>query len=265
VTRAAKKMLRTAQIHFPGWVDTKFAVMRMYRKTLRRPFEDDFNALALFPPMDGVYLDVGANRGQSTDAILMRRPGARVHLFEPNRILFEKLLRLFGHNQDLRLHNVGLGDEPLVADLNVPVYNGWMFDGLGSFDRGEAQDWLRPRMYFYQEQKLRVERMPCHVVTLDSFGLNPFFVKLDIQGFELKALKGGAETLQRCEPVVLTESPDDETVEYLGSLGYDFFAYREGKFIQRAIGAPNTFFLTPSRARLVEQHITHRTGEVLRF
>jgi FkbM family methyltransferase len=264
-TRTVKKLLRTVQIRFPGLLDAKFAVMRSYRLMLRKPFEADFKALVYFRAMAGEYLDVGANRGQSTDAIRMHLPDAHVHLFEPNGLLFRKLQWMFRTDTRLTLHNVGLGDQSVTAPLNVPVYSNWMFDGLGSFDRDEAKDWLRNRMYFYDERQLRIEAMTCQIVPLDTLNLTPCFIKLDIQGYELKALQGGERTLRRCEPVLLTESPDDATLEYLSGLGYQFFAYDGRRFIERAVGAPNTFFMTPSRARHVAHLVEHRTGDILRF
>src|SRR4051794_36403797 len=91
LSRNAKKLLRTLQVHFPSLLDTKFRVMRFYRNALKAPFEYDFNALPLFHADGAVFLDVGANRGQSTDAILMNLSNVRIHLFEPNELLFRKL------------------------------------------------------------------------------------------------------------------------------------------------------------------------------
>src|SRR5688572_8077418 len=107
-----RKLLRTLQIHVPAMLDAKFGLMRRYRNALKRPFEKDFNALCLFPDLDGaLFLDVGANRGQSTDAILMTRRNPRIELFEPNEFLFGKLKDLYGHDRRVAIHNFGLGNE----------------------------------------------------------------------------------------------------------------------------------------------------------
>lgn len=42
-------------------------------------------------------------------------------------------------------------------------------------------------------------------VTIDSFDLTPDYIVLDIEGLELKALKGAAETLARAQPVIQLE------------------------------------------------------------
>lgn len=256
IIRNLKKLLRTVQTCFPSLLDTKFQVMRLYRNTLSIPFENDFNALPLFPDTgDMLFLDVGANRGQSTDAVLMRSKRLRIHLFEPNRVLFENLQRMFGGNERIVLNNFGLADENSEGVLFVPFYKKWMFDGLGSFNKDEAANWLKGRMFFYKDRFLTLQESRIEIKRIDDLGLAPFFVKLDIQGYEYKALRGGEQTLRAYEPVLLIESPDNRTIEYLEGLGYNYYAFKGGKFVPRVIGAPNTFFMTPKKARLVRSYI----------
>lgn len=65
---------------------------------------------------------------------------------------------------------------------------------------------------------------------LDSYDLaNVDFIKLDCEGYELFALRGGEETLKRCKPCVCVEQkpgrgqkwglPETGAVQYLESLG----------------------------------------------
>jgi len=230
--------------------------MRRYRTWRKVPFESDFDALALFPDApDAVFLDVGANRGQSTDAILLRARHGRIEQFEPNPLLCEKLRALYAGHPRVTTHAYGLGDVAATQALYVPFYKKWMFDGLASFDAGEAGDWLKGRMLFYRDRHLTLRETPCRLRRLDDLGLTPFFVKLDIQGYEFRALKGGERTLRACRPVLLIESPEPEIVEYLGGLGYRAYAFEDGRFVPGRLGSLNTFFMTPDRADLVKRHI----------
>ena len=43
------------------------------------------------------------------------------------------------------------------------------------------------------------------VMTIDSLGLNPDLIYLDIEGAEYMALEGAAETIKRCSPVIGVE------------------------------------------------------------
>jgi hypothetical protein len=47
--------------------------------------------------------------------------------------------------------------------------------------------------------------VPC--IPLDAFGLTDVdFLCLDVEGYELAALRGAEQTLHRCHPVVMLES-----------------------------------------------------------
>jgi FkbM family methyltransferase len=70
------------------------------------------------------------------------------------------------------------------------------------------------------------------VITIDSLGLKPSFIKLDLQGYDLFALQGARETL-RSHPVLIFEHKhtcfarygvdEAEPVRFLKSCGYKNF------------------------------------------
>jgi hypothetical protein len=140
--------------------------------------------------------------------------------------------------------------------LYVPFYKKWMFDGLASFDAKSAGDWLKGRMYFYDDRHVSLRETLCRITRLDDLNLDPFFIKLDIQGYEFEALKGSRETLERNEPILLIESPpEDEIRSFLGEMGFQMFAYKEGRFFPGQIGRQNTYFMTKAKASLVGGYI----------
>ena len=248
MNQTVKKILRTLQVNFPGLEDHKYAVQRFYRNTLRIPHERDFNALDLFPAEpEAIYLDVGASRGQTIDAIRMRRPDCRIHAFEPHLLFAEKLARRYASDQSVVLHDFGLGDKAGNFTLFVPVYKGFMFDGLASFKQSEAREWLEHRVYWYREDNLEIREIDCEVRTLDSLGMSPFFIKLDIQGYEFKALQGAAETLSRATPILLIESADRRIQEYLEGFGYAKYSFVNNQLTTRPYRTVNSFFITKDK------------------
>lgn len=62
------------------------------------------------------------------------------------------------------------------------------------------------------------------ITTLDSFGLfeNVDFIKMDVEGYEPKVIKGGLKTIDKNSPVVLCEinRGDFEAKELLEGMGY---------------------------------------------
>lgn len=258
MNKNVKKMLRTIQTSFPGLVDTKFALMRQYRNRFGIPFDKDFNAIDLFPDADeALFLDVGANRGQSTDAILMKRKNCRIQLFEPNPLLFDKLERQYCGRKELVINRFGLGDRTIDHLLYVPFYKRWMFDGLGSFDADNAKEWLqRDRLFFFKHEYLSLAEVKCQIKRLDDLALDPFFIKLDVQGYEYQAIQGGERTIKSNEPILLIESPPKNVlVEHLEEIGYRMFAFKEGAFFAGVAGRRNTFFMTERKSALVKEYI----------
>jgi FkbM family methyltransferase len=251
-----KKALRTLQTSFPRLVETKFAAMRFCRRKFRLLYEQDFGALALFPDSSTtLLLDVGANRGQSTDSMLLKTKNARIQLFEPNPMLSDRLRELYQANERVSVHRFGLGDNTVEQMLYIPYYRKWMFDGLASFDRDAASMWLQSRVFFYRERYLSVQGVRTKIRRLDDLNLSPFFIKLDIQGYEFQALKGGEATIRTHEPILLIESPEERIIDFLAVFGYRSYAFRRGVFFPGTCGDLNTFFMTASKSFYVKDRI----------
>jgi len=226
--------------------DFKFDVKRWIRKALNQTHERDFDALALADLRGGdnrLFLDVGANRGESIEAILMRRPDANVVAFEPNGILMDKIMRLYKDDRRVVVHNVGLGNENGVFDLFVPFYNNFMFDGLASFKERYARSWLETRLYGFDKKRLTIKKVRCEVKRLDDFELRPFFIKIDAQGFEYDIILGAEKTLRACKPILLIETPEKDLLEFLISLDYEPFIYDGSRLVKGSLEALNVFFL----------------------
>lgn len=256
----AKTLLRTVQTYFPFCLDAKFALMRQYRNARGIPFDRDFDAIRLLPDREGaLFLDVGGNRGQSTDAFLMLTRNSRVQLFEPNPLLCGKLRRQFSGNERVAINAFGLGSTSSEQPLYVPFYRKWMFDGLASFDAARAGDWLEGRILFYRRELVSLREIACVIRRLDDLNLAPFFIKLDVQGYEYEVIRGGAATIESHEPVLLIESPPEPEIStYLKRLGYDFYTFSNNTFVQGIAEGNNTYFMTEKYAALVKRHIVRR-------
>jgi len=144
-----------------------------------------------------VALDVGANIGWYSMLFdRLAEPGADVFAFEPdpdNRALLERNIAL---NAARRVHVVPLAvsDSERVATLH-------RFSG-----GNRGQHTLLP---LYSGDDVEV-----HTVTLDGFwegaGLGervPKLVKIDIEGHEAAAMRGGRRVLARCEMLLMEYSP----------------------------------------------------------
>lgn len=243
------RVLRTAQTFVPQVADAKYEGQRLVRRLRSAPFEADFRALAVLAQMRALSLcvDVGGNRGQSIDAIRLFLPQAGVHTFEPNPRLAQSLERRHESDARLHVHTTALGESAGYLTLHVPVYNGYVFDGLASVHEAEARDWLEGRIIGYSSKKLQLLTYRVRVMTLDELQLDPQFMKIDVQGAEAEVLRGGLTTLREHRPFLLVEAPSAAVTDVLDPLGYRAHYWQKGRLRraeQHTGPRPvNTFFL----------------------
>jgi FkbM family methyltransferase len=179
---------------------------------------------------DDLILDIGANVGMKTDVFL--RLGARVIAVEPDeinqQILKEKFLRLRLKRKPVVVVGKAVSDEIATETM-------WV-DGPGSALNTLSQKWAealrtdKTRFSHTQDSCDFAQRRIVETTTLDqliaAYGL-PFFVKIDVEGYEVRALRG----LKRSVPFLSFEinlpefkSEGLECINLLGRLA------AEGKF-----------------------------------
>ena len=174
-------------------------------------------------------LDVGANIGWYAIVLARSIADLQIHCFEP----MERSCATLEHNlalnavQGVRVHRLGFAD----------------VDG--------------PREFFYTtacsggtsladlDQPGSVTKVTAQVSRLDSFcdeqGLDPQFIKCDVEGAELLVVQGALGTLRRSHPVLLLEllrkwsarfgyHPND-VLDLLGGIGYRCFTVAAGGWL----------------------------------
>ena len=151
---------------------------------------------------DGVAVDVGAYIGVHTVA-MSRRFGA-VHAFEPQRGIFNLLcanLALNGCN-NVTTYNSALYDRVGAMRLASPERQAVampVLDGQPDYSRIENASGL---MYEPVDDGAGDVRS----VVLDDLALDRVaIIKVDAEGADLHALRGAADTIRRCRPLVLFE------------------------------------------------------------
>jgi len=149
-------------------------------------------ALDYIRPGDTV-VDVGANRGMfALIAQYAAGDGGRVICFEPNPVPANILQQAIISNgiTNVTLHRAGLSDVEAELTLTVPRVN----SGEATFGHSA---YAAEAAYTVQAPVLRGD---------DVLGdAEPRLIKIDVEGFECRVLRGLESTLRRCRPVVLTE------------------------------------------------------------
>ncbi len=142
-----------------------------------------------------VIVDGGANKGRTVDALLALSPGCALRAYEPIPELARKLVRRFQDRPDVLVRPVALGSGPGVLPLNV-------------LDSRTCSSFLEPtgiRAKHADKQLDVLRRVEVEVVRLDDEpGPPPDAIKLDLQGYEMEALRGAQGVLDHVA-VVLCE------------------------------------------------------------
>jgi FkbM family methyltransferase len=141
-------------------------------------------------PRDGVFIDVGANVGIHTLAIARHvSEGGAVVAFEPHPINYRLLVHNLKQNQlhHVAAENFGLADAPATLT------------GTGCADGG---NWSLASQGDY--------RFDVRLVRLDDYLRDhPLprldLMKMDIEGAEVRALRGARQTIKRFRPLIVFE------------------------------------------------------------
>ncbi|MDQ2093018.1 FkbM family methyltransferase [Rhodalgimonas zhirmunskyi] len=149
-------------------------------------------------PHGGTFVDIGANVGNHSLYVAGFMAPARVIPFEPNPTAYKLLianimLNDFGDVFDLSHLGLGLGEEAAegFAMLEQPRNLG----GSRMADVGEGG---------------------LKVVTGDmALGdVTPDMIKVDVEGMEIKVLRGLKETIARARPILLLEIDDENDADF---------------------------------------------------
>lgn len=177
------------------------------------PDEDSYRIVAeLCGRSDPVIIDGGAHRGDSVEALSVYLPDAEFHCFEPDPALGQELMNIFAGRTNVHVVQAALGESIGRAIFNINASRPTnsllptsvsVEAGLGSLCQ-------------------TVERIDVDVTTIDHYRTQKNLrridvIKLDLQGYDYRALCGARQTLPGVR-VVLVEVLFGELYEGSGSL-----------------------------------------------
>lgn len=151
-----------------------------------------------------VAVDVGANVG--TWARVLARLFNEVHCFEPVDT-FRECLELNIVEADrprVRVHDCALGAEDGELELMISKRSsGWTHAVPTAKGGGTALD---NSLKKHSGGHLEFTNKTVSVKRLDSFKIERMdFLKIDVEGFELNVVRGGAELIRKHKPTVIVE------------------------------------------------------------
>lgn len=191
-------------------------------------------------------IDLGANIGVYTRLLSnIAGPEGKIVSFEPVPGTFEILSHVCSSLglSNVELKNMAVGSSIGSVSMRIPQENIYQASVVSSGTESAFSVALT-------------------TVDATTQSIDPAFIKIDVEGHELEAIRGANQTLQRCKPSLLIEvsgTPDvegssaAELFSELSSLGYSAYWYDRQVVKQRQHGdsTVNYFFLQPSHVELL--------------
>jgi len=145
-------------------------------------------------------IDIGANTGQFARLIHHLVPQSDIYSFEPLASCFEELQREMGRVKQFRALKYALGEEDGEVDMHRSEFS--PSSSLLTMKQ------LHAKLFPYTA-KTWVERVPMR--TLDGVATDLQFrdnvlVKIDVQGYEDRVIRGGGRTVSRAKALIVETS-----------------------------------------------------------
>lgn len=138
-----------------------------------------------------VALDVGANLGNWTAALLNQVPGIKIIAFEPSAETYSKLYNRFKDNTAVNCINQALGDH----DGTVSLFSDTNSSNLASLTKRRVDHF---DLEFSIEEKFTISKLDTWIQSQPP-QLKPNVLKMDVEGHELDVLRGGLKALSDIE------------------------------------------------------------------
>lgn len=170
-------------------------------------------------------LDIGANIGNH--ALFFSDYFSKVYAFEPVKINFELLKINCTYKNNIEALNFGASDldeiKDIVSTFNIDPGHSKIVDNLEKFKNSKSEKiQTRNLDNFFQDNKV----------------LNIKFIKIDVEGFEYRVLKGLTRIIKTQKPVIAIEQFPEEfednstkSLNFLKEIGYKYFY--EPNFLER--------------------------------
>jgi FkbM family methyltransferase len=144
-------------------------------------------------------LDIGANTGQFAKRFNQIIPQAKIYSFEPIKRCYAELQKnTAGIN--IQTFNIALGDKEEEVEINISQHT----PSSSLLEMADLHKEVFAGTDFKEKETITVKRLDDVAA---SFGkLENVLVKIDVQGFEDRVIRGGEETLKKVDTIVIETS-----------------------------------------------------------
>lgn len=193
--------------HLAGWIKQN----RFYESHIFEIFKDHM-------PSSGVYLDIGANIGNHSLMFTQMFPDIEVHSFEASPYNFIYLYQNVQSLDNITPYCIGLSNKTEIVKFSHYAED---YGSSGVAEVNDASKQSKGKVFEMDIMLQRYDDLP--------LSLEPAFIKLDVENYEIPVLDGMMELLDKYSPTLWLEDHPLETstnlenspTRHLEKLGYE--------------------------------------------
>jgi FkbM family methyltransferase len=180
--------------------------------------EEGFSFSKQIQPKSTKYciLDVGSNDGTSIRMFRRYFPFVKIIAIDPVTTPRFKL-------KNVTLIKSALSEKAGSRTLVTPIVNGKQLTQYSSFYKEKMITQICSDMDLVETEVSTIVN-EVNFNTIDNLSIDPFFIKIDVEGAELEVLKGSLNVINKCNPVILVEIQNGNAYgaikELLSAYGY---------------------------------------------
>ena len=95
----------------------------------------------------------------------------------------------------------------------------------------------------FSRDEISIKKNEIFTEILDHFELNPFLIKIDVEGFELEILRGSPNTIRKFKPILILEIQEQKNFDLIKKYlnNFNYFCLDLKIFIEKMIIQENKF------------------------
>ena len=166
----------------------------------------ELGALQRYIPEGSTTIDVGSNVGDFSRRLSDLSQGGMVLAFEPQSMprSVMTVANFFKGKKRIMVFPMALGDEEGMVTLKIPIKKKKNV-GVGLAHIGSEEDFKA--RFDVKKELVQVTRLDTVLERIEAGPIS--FIKIDVEGCELKVLRGAVKTIETHRPVVLCEIDHD--------------------------------------------------------
>ena len=151
-----------------------------------------------------IIFDIGSYKGDFIDCFKKKHKKAFFYSFEPHQDNFLYQKKKYKYIKNIKLFNYGLSDNKTKLNLKV----NYLSNASTFSEFNKTAYYFKIRKLILGKSKVTISNQICNLNTLDNFVENNNtrvidLLKLDVEGFELKVLKGAKKTLTMTKYIII--------------------------------------------------------------